>query len=190
MLEVDPGCGGAEGGSTEGGGGGRGALVCCWLLLVQVGLPSCPWGREHWFATCCLSCLYTPHACCVYPVATPIYHQPQVFKLQWGYLRLSANATTLAVEAVSNADGSLMDAFTLAKPPGWGQDWMEHQYPHAEAVAEQWYRHKRGHSYEGARRQQQVALQVERRGLQRPSGWRAAGSGWAAGDEGRVAASK
>ena len=55
---------------------------------------------------------------------TPNVHffRPHIFKrvlLRHGYVRVTANATHLTHAAVASDDGSLMDEFTLTKPPGW-----------------------------------------------------------------------
>uniref|UniRef100_A0A383VVS5 Purple acid phosphatase n=1 Tax=Tetradesmus obliquus TaxID=3088 RepID=A0A383VVS5_TETOB len=49
----------------------------------------------------------------------------EVIKLWWGYLRIEASATELKCEVVSDMDSSLMDAFVLTKPQGWGAAQMQ-----------------------------------------------------------------
>ncbi|KAG2446949.1 hypothetical protein HYH02_008103 [Chlamydomonas schloesseri] len=44
--------------------------------------------------------------------------------LWWGYMRMEANGTTMRIEIVSDADGKLMDSFTLTKPANFGERFM------------------------------------------------------------------
>ena len=55
---------------------------------------------------------------------TPNIHffTPRIFEtvqLKHGYMRVTANATSLRHQVFASADGAPMDDFTLHKPPGW-----------------------------------------------------------------------
>lgn len=62
--------------------------------------------------------LTTPLPCCV---LCPL----QTIKLWWGYLRIEASGSQLKCEAVSDLNGSVMDAITLVKSDGWAERYMQ-----------------------------------------------------------------
>ncbi|KAI7845277.1 hypothetical protein COHA_001120 [Chlorella ohadii] len=50
------------------------------------------------------------------------FFRPRIFQavhLKHGYMRVEANATHMVHQVTSSYDGSLLDEFTLTKPPGW-----------------------------------------------------------------------
>lgn len=51
---------------------------------------------------------------------------PKIFKkihLWWGYARIHASGTELEFQIISDADGEVLEKFTLKKPQGWGERW-------------------------------------------------------------------
>lgn len=48
--------------------------------------------------------------------------QPPIFdvvNVGWGFMKVDGNATHLAMEVIGDADGGVMDTFSLSKPAGW-----------------------------------------------------------------------
>ncbi|GBF94969.1 inactive purple acid phosphatase-like [Raphidocelis subcapitata] len=97
----------------------------------------------------------------------------ETIKFYWGYLRVSATATELAVEAASNLDALPRDAFALRKPDGWGARWPEERRRRREWLVQQQGGQGQGQQQQGQQgQQQQGQQQQEKQQQEKQQQWR------------------